>query len=176
MKRFASILLSFTIAALSVNPVRAQSNAAAERAADDRAAAAFEQLKSLAGEWHGQGPHGLTRVSYQIVSGGMAVMETIIPPNEPTMVTLYHRDGDQLMMTHYCSGGNQPRMRAEAPAGEIKNLNFAFVDVTNLTKPTDGHMQKHALSFQDQDHITSVWTWRQDGKDTPSTFILARKK
>ena len=176
MKRFTSILLPLTITALSVNPTWAQTSAAAERAAPERAAAGFEKLKSLAGEWQGQGPHGPAKVTYEIVSGGAAVMETIIPPHEPTMVTLYHRDGDKLMMTHYCSGGNQPRMRAEAPAGEIKALDFVFVDATNLAKPTDGHMRKHVLSFQDKDHITSVWTWRQDGEDTPATFILARKK
>src|SRR5262245_33835119 len=111
MKRLTHTLLLLAIIALSANTVWAQSSAATERAAHDWAAAGFEKLKSLAGEWQAQGPHGLTKVSYEIVSGGTAVMETIIPPQEPTMVTLYHRDGDQLMMTHYCSGGNQPRMR-----------------------------------------------------------------
>jgi hypothetical protein len=58
----------------------------------------------------------LTNVSYQLISGGAAIMERIMPPNEPSMVSIYHLDGDKLMMTHYCSAGNQPRMQAEAQA------------------------------------------------------------
>jgi hypothetical protein len=175
MKWFAPILLPLTIAALPLSPAWAQNNTAAAQTTPDWPAAAFEKLKSLSGEWQGQGPHGLTTVTYHIVSGGAAVMETIMPPHEASMVTLYHRDGDKLMMTHYCSSGNQPRMRAEAPGGESNHLTFTLVDVTNLAKPSDGHMQKLALSFHSQDQMTSVWTWRQDGKDTPSTFNLVRQ-
>jgi hypothetical protein len=166
MKRFASVLLSLTIITFSTNLTLAQS----------QAAAGFEKLKSLVGEWQGQGPHGTTNVSYQLVSGGSALVETTVPPNEPSMVTLYHLDGDKLMMTHYCSIGNQPRMRAEVPAGEVKNLSFAFVDVTNMANTSQGHMRHLTFTFQEQDHITQVWTWRQDGKDMPATFNLERKK
>ncbi len=176
MKRLAPMLLSFTIITCTVNMLWAQSQATKGQAAQDWAAAGFEKLKSLAGEWQGQGPHGLTKVSYQVVSGGTAVMETMVPEHEPSMVTLYHRDGDRFMMTHYCSSGNQPRMRAEATGGEFKSLNFTFIDITNLAKPADGHMQELVLNFQSKDQFTSVWTWRQDGRDTPSTFVLERKK
>lgn len=167
MKRCVSILLSLTVIALATGPAPAQS----------QAAAGFEKLKSLAGEWQGKGPDGQpASVSYQLVSGGSVVMETLKPVNEPSMVTLYHLDGDRLMVTHYCSIGNQPRLRAEAVAGEVNKLNFTFVDVTNLAKPSDGHMRNLALTFQDKDHITQVWTWRADGKDASGTFTLERKK
>ena len=139
-------------------------------------AAAFEKLKSLAGEWQGQGPHGMTKFSYQIVAGGSAVLETMMPHDEPSMITLYHLDGDRLMLTHYCSSGNQPRMRAEAAAGEIKSLDFTFVDVTNLSPPSAGHMHKLAITFQGRGHFTQVWTWRQEGKDMPTIFTLERER
>ena len=167
MKRCLSILLSLAVITLSANSVLAQS----------QAAAGFDRLKLLVGEWQGETPDGqpLT-VSYEILSGGSALMETRPPAKEPSMVSVFHLDGDQLMMTHYCSVGNQPRMRADVPAGEIENLSFTFVDMTNLAKPSDGHMRNLTFSFQDNDHVTQVWTWRQDGKDTPSTFNLERKK
>ncbi len=171
MKKFAFIL-SFTMAT-PVPLLFAQTKNQTITAA----AAAFEKLKSLAGEWQGPGPQGLITISYQIVSGGSAVMETLVPINEPSMVTLYHLDGGKLMMTHYCSIGNQPRMQAEPPrASEIKKLNFAFVAATNLAKPFAGHMAHLTFTFQDQDHFTQVWTWRQEGKDSPALFSLQRKK
>jgi hypothetical protein len=103
-------------------------------------------------------------------------METIEAEGEPSMVTLYHPDGNKLMMTHYCSIGNQPRMRADVPTGEVKNLSFTFVDATNMAKPADGHMHSLTMTFQDADHMAQVWTFRQDSKDMPVTFNLERKK
>jgi hypothetical protein len=128
MKRCVSILLAFTGITLSAHSVLAQSTAAA----------GFEKLKALVGEWQGTGPHGKVNLSYQLISGGSALMEILDPISEPSMATIYHLDGDKLVMTHYCSIGNQPRMLAQVPAGEIKNLSFTFVDATNLAKPSDG--------------------------------------
>lgn len=166
MKRSLSILLSFAVIVLTTNMVLAQS----------KAAPGFERLKSLVGEWQGQAPDGKqVTVTYQLVSGGHSVMETMAPSGEPSMVTVYHLNGDQLMMTHYCSMGNEPRMNAKVPTGEIKSLNFTFVDATNLAKPTDPHMHSLALTFPDKSHLTQVWTLRKDGKDIPMTFNLERK-
>lgn len=167
MKQFAFGLLALAAMLLPIGAAQAQS----------KASPAFDKLKSLAGEWHGKGSDGLERtVSYRIASGGAAVIETLKPPDEPEMVTVYHRDGDSLVMTHYCSAGNQPRMRAEVPAGEVKTLDFKFIDVTNLKKTTDGHIHHLKVSFQDNDHIALLWTWRENGRDESVTFKLERKK
>jgi hypothetical protein len=167
MKHCVAILSAVAALILSTKSISAQS----------KAAAGFEKLKALAGEWHGKGPDGQpVKVTYQVASGGSALIEKREPAQEPDMISVFHIDGDKLMMAHYCSAGNQPRMRAEAPAGEIKNLNFTFVDVTNLTKPTAGHMRQLSFTFQDNDHMIQVWTWREDGKDMPAMFELERKK
>jgi hypothetical protein len=167
MRRCALVVLGFAVITLSSNSTSAQS----------RATAGFEKLKSLAGDWQGSDPDGNElKVNYQVVSGGSALVETLQNANEPSMITLYHLDGDKLMVTHYCSSGNQPRMVAVAPAGEIKNLDFKFFDVSNLSKPSAGHMRSLAVTFQDQDNIKQVWTWRTDGKDQMTTFNLKRKK
>ena len=74
----------------------------------------FDKIKSLAGSWEGKGPDGgSVYLNYKVVSGGTAVMESITEGPGNQMLTLYYLDGDHLMMTHYCSAGNQPRMRAE---------------------------------------------------------------
>ena len=145
--------------------------------AQSQAAPAFDKMKALVGEWERKASDGSGgKVSFRLASGGSTIIETMMPPNEPEMISMYHRDGDSLAMTHYCSAGNQPRMRAEVPPGEIKTLDFKFVDATNLKKPNDGHIHNLTVNFQDNDHVTMIWTWREAGKDQSLTLNLERKK
>lgn len=139
---------------------------------------AFDKLKALAGEWEAKTSTGeVVQVSYQIISGGSAVMETVKEASGGAgMITVYHPDGEAIMVTHYCSAGNQPRMRAVSPQGEIKSLKFNFVDVTNLAKPSAAHMKSLTLRFEDADHITHEWTYSDSGKDATEVFKLQRKK
>ncbi len=134
-------------------------------------------MASLVGDWDGRSDDGKTiHVTYQLTSGGTALLETIAPDKEPTMTTLYHVDGHHLMLTHYCSIGNQPRMITDLPKGELKRLAFAFLDAANLANPTDPHMHKMTLTFQGKDHMIQAWTLSKDGQELTHTFTLARKK
>jgi hypothetical protein len=134
-------------------------------------------MKSLVGEWEGTGPDGEpVRVSYQLTSGGAALMETFLHMDHPPMVTTYYVNGDDLMLTHYCSLKNQPRMLASMPAEPTTRLAFSFVDATNLAALSQPHMHGVAFTFQDPDHMTQEWTLSKDGKEMPHVFTLARKK
>lgn len=90
------------------------------------------------------------------------------------MMTIYHPDGNVILMTHYCAAGNQPRMRAQASGGDT--IAFQYVDAANLKSSADGHMYRLVIKFKDADHVTEEWTWKQDGKDTISRFQLQRVK
>jgi len=137
----------------------------------------FETMKSLVGEWQGKAADGTSaKVSYTLVSDNSALEEKLVLGNESEMVTMYHLDGDRLMMTHYCSAHNQPRMRSEQASAEAKNIIFNLVDVTNLASPDAGHMKKLALTFVDQDHFTQEWTWTEKGKDGTVVVRFERKK
>ena len=92
-------------------------------------------------------------------------MESIREPDGSEMMTVYHPDGSRLVMTHYCSSGNQPRMRAEGLSAEGKKLAFAYVDVTNLSSPDSLHMVRLAMTFDDANHFTEEWTSLEKGKD-----------
>jgi hypothetical protein len=136
----------------------------------------FEKMKTLLGEWEGRTQDGgAVRVSYKLVSGGTAVMETLQPPDEPEMVTLYTVDGNRLVMTHYCPTSTQPHMRTAEVDGAPRQLEFSFVDATNLSSPLVGHMQRLSISFDDTKHFTQVWTWRENGKDIPHEFRFGRR-
>jgi hypothetical protein len=71
----------------------------------------FASLKSLAGQWEAKDEKGNPAITtWKLVSGGSALMEEM--PHDG-MVTMYHMDNNRLLMTHYCSSMNQPRMQAE---------------------------------------------------------------
>lgn len=142
------------------------------------AKASFEKIKSLAGRWEGKTSSGNSAtVTYVVVSDGSAVMETLSSQGESNMVTLYHLDGNRLIMTHYCAAGNQPRMRAVQASADGKQVSFAFQDATNLASPDAGHMVGLTLAWKDGDHITHAWTWQEKGKpDHTEQFQFTRKK
>lgn len=142
------------------------------------ATTAYERLKSLAGEWQAKLPNGkFHKVLYEVGPSGTILIETLQPPDEPPMMSVYHIDGDKLAMTHYCSVGNQPRMSAAVQEGEeIKTLNFEFRDISNLTKPSQGHMRSLVITFKDKDHMRHEWKWHEDGKETANVFDFERSK
>jgi hypothetical protein len=139
--------------------------------------AAWGHLRSLAGEWEGTEGGKKAGITYTIVSGGSVVMESMkMPAPEPDMVTMYHRDGSGLVATHYCSLGNQPRMRATEASPDGKTIRFRFADITNLSKPDGPHIRHLTVTFQDADHFTQDWTSLAKGKEESSVFKWTRKK
>ena len=165
MKR--AILAAVAIAMLAVSTAMAQ--------APRPAAKAFDQIKALAGEWVAKLSDGSeTRVSYRVASNGSAVIETI-GDDTTGMVSVYTVDGDRILMTHYCSAGNQPRMAAKVTP-DSKTLVFEFLDISNLKSPDAMHIHGLAMTIGGPDQVTNVWTHRMGGKDGDMKFELARKK
>lgn len=137
----------------------------------------FERMKSLVGEWKGTSMGGNpATVTYTLVSDNSALMERLVMGGESEMVTMYHPDGDHLMMTHYCSAHNQPRMRSQTVPVGSNNITFDFVDVTNLSAPDAGHMRKLVVNFEDNNHFTQEWTWTEKGKDNIVVVHYERTK
>lgn len=146
---------------------------AADKPQDTRAAAgrskdAFERLKaSLVGDWEGKSTKGWTeKISYRAIAGGSVLMEVSYGAHEGEwMATMYHMDGDRLMLTHYCVAKNQPRLVATEVSEDLVQLTFTFLDGTNLPSRDKGHMDKVVMKLTDKDHFSSRWTWYQDGKE-----------
>lgn len=133
----------------------------------------WKKLLSLAGEWEGTEGGKTATLTYTVVSGGTALMESMKVPAESDMVTVYHRDTDGLVATHYCSMGNQPRMRAPGASQDGK-VRFRFADITNL-KPGSGHISHLTVTLEDADHFTQEWVASSAGKEEPAVFKWTRK-
>jgi hypothetical protein len=102
-------------------------------------------------------------------------MERMQPSNEPDMLTMYSADGDHILVTHYCSAGNQPQMQSAAITGPTQKFDFSLIRVTGLKKADDGHMIQLVLTLVDKDHLTEEWTYVENGKRQTEKFYYSRK-
>jgi pimeloyl-ACP methyl ester carboxylesterase len=124
------------------------------------AAAGIAQLGRLVGDWATDGPGERTYVSYRFVANGTALVEEMRSgslANVPGMISVYHLDGAQLVMSHFCGQGNQPRMHAVEVAPQ--RLRFTLTAVTNLLAGAS-HMAGVEFTWHDGDRITQRWTNR----------------
>jgi hypothetical protein len=132
-----------------------------------QAEAALERLKALSGEWVAAEDGEMARKGdlvsrFAITAGGSAVVETVFPGSAHEMLTVYHLDGSELVLTHYCMERNQPRMRARRLGGS--RLEFAYDGGTNIDPQRDRHMHSAWLEFVGADEIRSEWTELSEGK------------
>jgi hypothetical protein len=127
----------------------------------------IERVKALAGEWVAAEDGAMAKkgdlvARYAVTAAGSAVVETVFPGSRHEMVTVYHADGTDLVLTHYCIDKNQPRMRAKQPQGA--RFDFAFDGGTNIDPRRDRHMNSASMEIVGKDEIKSEWTELQDGK------------
>ena len=139
-------------------------------------------MKKLAGTWlaaDGDGkPTDQVMSIIKVTAGGSAVHETLFPGQPQEMVSVYYRDGDDLMMTHYCALGNQPRMKAD-PKSPANQIRFEFAGGSNLDPTKDRHMHSATLTIVDNSHIEVAGVGWQGGgpaKEMCCGLKLLRKK
>ena len=137
----------------------------------------FDQLKSLTGSWEGKTAQGKpVQVTFRDTAGGSALMSEINAHGPEDMISMFHLDGpNRLLLTHYCSVGNQPRMAASA-SSDGKTIPFDFLDATNLSAPDAGHMQRVVFTVVDANHHTEDWTFANHGKEMKEFFDLRRNE
>ena len=144
--------------------------------------AALEKLKKLAGTWVAADNDG--KPTDQVVSvikvtaGGSVVHETLFPGQRHEMVSVYMIDGPDVIMTHFCVLGNQPRMKAD-PKSPANQIVWRFAGGTNLDPKKDKHMHEATLTIIDDDHVEISgigWENGAPAKDMCCGFKLVRKK
>jgi len=130
---------------------------------------AFEQMKSLAGEWEADLPgFGKLTDSIRLVSNGKAIEETLGTPAD-NEVSIYARDNNRILMTHFCAmtpDGHVARLETGALSGGQDRLTFVFTGATNLHSSAAPHMRLVVMTLTDRDHFSEKWTKTENGKDT----------
>jgi hypothetical protein len=98
---------------------------------------AFEKLKTLTGSWEGTVMGSMAvNVTIRLASSGTAILHEATgdgkrPPNHE--ITMFYVEGDRLLGTHFCDGGNRVRWQGKmSPDG--KTIEFSFLDVAGDTR------------------------------------------
>ena len=142
--------------------------------------AEFEKLKSLVGTWKGTADMGGDKPmdvthTFELTSGGSAVVEKLMVGTPKEMVSVYCSEGGKLVMTHYCSMGNQPKMSLKKNSDN--EMDFLMKGTAGIGSAKDAHMHGMNIVWKDADHITEQWTMYNDGKQRKTVaFELARVK
>lgn len=136
--------------------------------------AAFDKLKTLVGLWDGTTTHGIEHAEFQLVADRSVLMSRLSGGMPHDMWTMFHMDGSDFMLTHYCAMHNQPRM-VLVPGGDAGKLTFKFKDGTNI-EPGAGHMSQLTLIIDGPNHHIEEWTYLVDGKGTTSRAEFRRKQ
>jgi hypothetical protein len=147
----------------------------------DTGTAAFARIRALAGEWTGsfewtggRTDKGTMNATYYETGNGSAMVENLTVGGVPTMTSVYHLDGGDLRMTHYCGARNQPRLKASRIDGARGILDFSFVDATNLTSPDAPHVYGLEMRFVAADRITLTFLFEGAGKRSRERIDLKR--
>ena len=166
----AFVLLSLSVAALS-------------ETRDGTALAALAQIRTLTGDWEGtfewtgaRSGAGNMSATYSLTGNGSAVVEDLTVDGVRSMTSVYHLDGADLRMTHYCGAQNQPRLKAQKIDIARGAVDFAFVDATNLRSPDSPHVHGFEMRLLDSDHILLTFLFQSGGQISRERIQLARTR
>ncbi len=151
-------------------------------AAEGKQTAAFDKLRSLTGDWEGtyawtgRDASGKANAQYYLTGNESAVVENLSMDGKLGMTSVYHLDGSDLRMSHFCAAQNQPRLKASATDLDSGTINFSFLDITNLRSPETGHVDGLEMRFLAPDHITLRFKFVANAKESYELIDLKRKK
>jgi hypothetical protein len=195
MKRTVIFAASLTLALGFAGAAAAQSKkgqpksaAGAPEAIIYDAASAMAFLTTTAGEWEpatgGQREHGgaaaptgsaANIVAVKTKAAGSAVVHTYRAGTPGEMETVFHMDGDQLLLTHYCALQNAPILRFEKSdkPGELK---FVFQGGTNFDPKIDAHLHESTFQITDRDTVEQRSTVFANGAATPELKSVLHRR
>ena len=112
---------------------------------------------------------------YKVTAAGSAVMETFFPGSDHEMVSMYHVDGDDLRVAHYCAAKNQPRMKLDREASKPDHFVFVFDGGTGFDPAKDLHIHSGEIKFLEGGKVEATWDANVKGKKAMSSkFSMSR--
>jgi hypothetical protein len=142
---------------------------------------ALGQIKALIGNWSGTfqwtgGRHdsGSMNATYYLTGNGSAVVENLMNESTAVMTSVYHLDGRDLRMTHFCGAQNQPRLKARRIDLDNGAIDFEFVDATNLRSPDAPHVHGLEIRLVDANHLTLTFLFQSGSTESREEINLKR--
>jgi hypothetical protein len=142
---------------------------------------ALGQIKALIGNWSGtfqwtggRNDSGSMNATYYVTGNGSAVVENLTNETTPVMTSVYHLDGRDLRMTHFCGAQNQPRLKARHIDLDHGSIDFEFVDATNLRSPDAPHVHGLEIRLIDANHLTLTLLFQSGSVESREEIDLKR--
>ena len=142
---------------------------------------ALSQIKALIGNWSGtfqwtggRNDSGSMNATYYVTGNGSAVVENLMNESVPVMTSVYHLDGNDLRMTHFCGAQNQPRLKARRIDPVHNAIDFEFVDATNLRSPDAPHVHGLEMRLIDPNHLTLTFLFQSGPVESREEINLKR--
>ena len=131
---------------------------------------AFNRLQGLRGKWaiHSEGKALSIEMTYDIGSKGSIVTEQF-----GKELSVFYRDGQDVVMIHFCNAGNQPRLRLKQ-SSRADLLEFEMFDITNLKTPDADHVQRIIYKIVNENSIDLEIVWKQSKSQTSEKYSLTR--
>ncbi|MEQ1510858.1 MAG: hypothetical protein ABL909_10730 [Sphingopyxis sp.] len=170
-----AILLALASAALAAPPDAASAQTIEEAPAGPSAARAdadFARLSVLVGEWkNAEMPESSLRIRFALTAGGTVLQESWFRGETLHSLTIYHRDGDKLVVTHYCPQGNQPML---AQNQSNPTLRFTFRSATDLDATQESYLHDLSFDLTNLDRPVRSEVYRSSEGDELSTLVMGR--
>ena len=142
---------------------------------------ALGQIKALIGNWSGtfqwtggRNDSGSINASYYLTGNGSALVENLMNESTPVMTSVYHLDGRDLRMTHFCGAQNQPRLKARRIDLDHGAIDFEFVDATNLRSPDAPHVHGLEIRLIHANHLTLMFLFQSGSVESREQINLKR--
>ena len=179
--------LGVSLAAQQYKPApRPQAASSAPETVVYDAASAMAFLATTSGQWNpvsgAQHEHSASPAAPNTAAGvtvktkavGSAVVHYYRQGRPDEMETVFHRDGDKLLLTHYCALQNAPVLRFEKTnkPGELK---FVFQGGTNFDPAIDAHLHESTFQIIDKNTVEQRSTVYTNGKADPELKTILRR-
>jgi hypothetical protein len=142
---------------------------------------ALDQIKALNGNWSGtfqwtggRNDTGSMNATYYVTGNGSAVVENLLNDSTPVMTSVYHLDGRDLRMTHFCGAQNQPRLKARRIDLDHGAIDFEFLDATNLRSSDAPHVHGLEIRVIDANHETLTFLFQSGSVESREEINLKR--
>ena len=131
---------------------------------------AFETFKGFAGKWAIRSGQKTLPIEMTYESGSK---DSIVTEQFGKELSVFYRDGQRLLMTHFCNAGNQPRLqlRENTQPGVFE---FQMFDITNLPSADADHVERVIYRVVDDKTIDLEIVWQHGKSEESEKYTLTR--
>jgi hypothetical protein len=133
-------------------------------------ATAFETFKGFEGKWAIRSGQKALPIEMTYESGSKG---SIVTEKFGKELSVFYRDGQNLLMTHFCNAGNQPRLRLRENT-QPGVFEFQMFDITNLQSADADHVERVIYRIVDDKTINLEIVWKNGKSEESEKYTLTR--